>query len=102
MINDPDKSYITSGPYQLIKQYVIWPGAYLVNGLYNRRVKTRLHAKKHVYVRPILKVSYSRESATCTNRFTNSTCDIADVRINNQYQDDDAKTWLLFRWMTAH
>ena len=45
MINDPDKSYITSGPYQLIKQYVIWLGAYLVNGLYNRRVKTRLHAK---------------------------------------------------------
>jgi len=45
MINDPDKGYITSGPYQLSKQYVIRPGAYLVNGLYNRRVKTRLHAK---------------------------------------------------------
>jgi len=29
MINDPDKGYITSGPYQLIKQFVIRPGAYL-------------------------------------------------------------------------
>jgi len=29
MINDPDKADITSGPYQLIKPFVIRPGACL-------------------------------------------------------------------------
>ena len=38
MINDADKGYITAGPYQLIKQFVIRPAAPPQESIINTQV----------------------------------------------------------------
>jgi len=80
MIIDPDNADIASTPYQLIKQYVIRPGVYLVNGLYNRRLKTRFHAEINLCQTHPNRIVFRAKLRRVPTAWGN-----ADVRINNQY-----------------